>query len=154
MLRISLIFVSAILAAGPPLFAVEKTLATQPSKPGAHIEKIRPWATTNGLNLGPPAADPNWGRARGRSWGAKALVYAPDKAGAFLFGEGVHALVKPDGHIMDDLWFYDINANAWTCLYPGTDTRNFSQRVKDGNLNSTNTDCSAMKRNSRSRSIR
>ena len=35
---------------------------------------------------------------------------------------------------MDDLWFYDINANAWICLYPGTDTRSFSQRVKNGQL--------------------
>ena len=32
---------------------------------------------------------------------------------------------------MDDLWFYDINAHAWICLYPGTNTKTFTQRVKD-----------------------
>ena len=32
---------------------------------------------------------------------------------------------------MDDLWFYDINAHAWLCLHPGTNTKTFTQRVKD-----------------------
>jgi hypothetical protein len=109
-------------------------LAALPSKPGAHIEKIKALGDNEWLNLGAPAADPQWGKARGSSWGAKALILAPDKRGAFLFGEGVHAYVKPDGHIMDDLWFYDINAHAWLCLYPGTDTKTFSQRVKDKEL--------------------
>ena len=86
------------------------------------------------LNLGVPAADPKWGKARGSSWGAKALILAPDKRGAFLFGEGVHAYVKPDGHSMDDLWFYDINKHAWICLYPGMNTKTFTQRVKDKEL--------------------
>lgn len=86
------------------------------------------------LNLGVPAADPKWGKARGSAWGAKALILLPDKREAFLFGEGVHAYVKPDGHIMDDLWFYDINAHAWSCLYPGTNTKTFNQRVKDKEL--------------------
>ena len=35
---------------------------------------------------------------------------------------------------MDDLWFYDINAHAWICLYPGTNTKTFTQRVKDKEL--------------------
>jgi hypothetical protein len=101
---------------------------------GAHIEKIKAMGDNEWLNLGVPAADPNWGKARGRSWGAKALILAPDKRGAFLFGEGVHAYVKPDGHIMDDLWFYDINKHAWLCLYPGPNTKTFTQRVKDKQL--------------------
>lgn len=109
-------------------------LADLPSKPGAHIEKIKAMGDNEWLSLGAPAADPKWGKARGSSWGAKALILAPDKRGAFLFGEGVHAYVKPDGHSMDDLWFYDINKHAWTCLYPGMNTKTFTQRVKDKEL--------------------
>ncbi len=109
-------------------------LAELPGKPGAHVEKIKALGDDEWLKLGVPTADPKWGKARGSSWGAKALILAPDKRGAFLFGEGVHAYVKPDGHIMDDLWFYDINAHAWTCLHPGTNTKTFTQRVKDKQL--------------------
>ncbi|QVL32734.1 hypothetical protein KIH39_02095 [Telmatocola sphagniphila] len=105
-----------------------------PSQPGPHIEKIKSLGDNEWLKLGAPAADPKWGKARGSSWGAKAMILAADKRGAFLFGEGVHAFVKPDGHIMDDLWFYDINSHAWICLYPGTDTTTFTQRVKDKQL--------------------
>jgi hypothetical protein len=109
-------------------------LAELPSAPGEHIEKIKAMGDNEWLNLGAPAADPKWGKARGSSWGAKALSLAPDKSGAFLFGEGVHAYVKPDGRIMDDLWFYDINTHAWICLYPGMNTKTFTQRVKDNQL--------------------
>ena len=109
-------------------------LAELPSTPGAHIEKIKAMGDNEWLNLGVPAADKKWGKARGSSWGAKALILAPDKRGAFLFGEGVHAYVKPDGHIMDDLWFYDINKHAWICLYPGMNTKTFNQRVNDKQL--------------------
>ena len=38
--------------------------------------------------------------------------------GAFLFGEGIHGYTKPDGHYMDDLWFYDIQGHRWICCYP------------------------------------
>ena len=109
-------------------------LAELPSKPGPHVEKIKAMGDNEWLNLGAPAADQKWGKARGSSWGAKALILAPDKRGAFLFGEGVHGYVKPDGHSMDDLWFYDINTHAWTCLYPGMNTKTFTQRVKDKEL--------------------
>ena len=117
-------------------FAQDKKgpLAELPSKPGAHIEKIKALGDNQWLHLGVPAPDPKWGKARGSSWGAKALILAPDLRGAFLFGEGVHAYVKPDGHSMDDLWFYDINKHAWTCLYPGMNTKTLTQRVKDKEL--------------------
>ncbi len=117
-------------------FAQDKKgpLAELPSKPGAHIEKIKALGDNQWLHLGVPASDPKWGNARGSSWGAKALILAPDLRGAFLFGEGVHAYVKPDGHSMDDLWFYDINKHAWTCLYPGMNTKTLTQRVKDKEL--------------------
>jgi len=109
-------------------------LVALPSKPGPYIDKIKALGDNQWLKLGAPAPDPKWGKARGSSWGAKALIFAPDLRGAFLFGEGVHAYVKPDGHIMDDLWFYDINAHAWICLYPGTNTKTFNERVKGKDL--------------------
>ena len=109
-------------------------LADLPSKPAAHVEKIKALGDNEWLKLGAPVADPKWGKARGSAWGAKALILAPDKRGAFPYGEGVHAYVKPDGHVMDDLWFYDINQYAWLCLHPGTNTKTFTQQVKDGQL--------------------
>src|SRR5688572_17409810 len=42
-------------------------LANLPSKPGAHVEKIKALGDNEWLNLGPPTADPKWGKARGRS---------------------------------------------------------------------------------------
>lgn len=91
-----------------------------PSKAGPHIAQIQALGDDSWLNLGQPAADPVWGRARGRSWTPK-MAYAADLRGAFLTGHGVHGFVKPDGHYQsDDLWFYDINANRWICAWPGT----------------------------------
>jgi len=113
---------------------IQGPLAELPSNPGPHVDKIKALGDNEWLKLGAPAADPKWGKARGSSWGAKALILAPDKRGAFLFGEGVHGYVKPDGHSMDDLWFYDINSHAWTCLYPGMNTKTFTQRVKNKEL--------------------
>jgi hypothetical protein len=97
-------------------------LAELPSRPGAHVEKVKALGDDEWLDLGAPAADPKWGKARGRSWGAP-MPYAPDLGGGFLYGEGVHGYTKPDGHYMDDLWLYDINAHRWVCCYPGYDTR-------------------------------
>ena len=130
------VVVTVVAGTSSPLCAEDKKgpLADLPSKPGPHIEKIKAMGDNEWLELGIPAADPKWGKARGSSWGAKALILAPDKRGAFLFGEGVHAYVKPDGHSMDDLWFYDINTHAWMCLYPGMNTKTFTQRVKDKQL--------------------
>ncbi len=93
-------------------------LAKIPSKPGPHIARVRALGADGWLDLGRPAPDPQWGHGRGRSWCAH-MNYAPDLGGAFLTGEGVHAYVKPDGRYMDDLFFYDLNAHAWICLYPG-----------------------------------
>jgi hypothetical protein len=109
-------------------------LAALPSAPGPTVEKIKALGDNQWLNLGSPAADPKWGRARGRTWGEKAFAPAPELRGAFFAGEGVHAFVKPDGFGMDDYWFYDLNAHRWICLYPGTDTRNFNRMVKDKEL--------------------
>jgi len=125
-----------VVASTSTVFAQDKKvlLSDLPSKPGEHIEKIKALGDNEWLKLGVPTPDPKWGKARGSSWGAKALILAPDKRGAFLYGEGVHAYVKPDGHSMDDLWFYDLNAHAWICLYPGMNTKTFTQRVKDKQL--------------------
>src|SRR6516165_10781531 len=87
----------------------EAPLKGLPSKPGPHIEKIKSLADNTWLELGVPEKDATWGRARGRSWCA-ALPFAPEVGGAFLLGEGIHGYANPDGHYMDDLWFYDVNA--------------------------------------------
>jgi hypothetical protein len=136
MIRCCLITLTLFVAASTTVISQDKKgpLAELPNKPGSHIEKIKALGDNQWLNLGSPAPDPRWGKARGSAWGAKAMILAPDLRGAFLFGEGVHAYVKPDGHIMDDLWFYDINTHAWICLYPGTNTKTFTQRVKDKEL--------------------
>ena len=136
MIRSCAMVLVALFTVSLTAFAQDKKgpLAELPSKPGAHIEKIKALGDNQWLHLGVPAPDPKWGKARGSSWGAKALILAPDLRGAFLFGEGVHAYVKPDGHSMDDLWFYDINKHAWTCLYPGMNTKTLTQRVKDKEL--------------------
>jgi hypothetical protein len=111
---------SACLAASP--------LAELPGKPGAHIEKIRALADGAWLHLGAPAADPKWGRARGRSWACR-MPFAPELRGAFLFGEGVHGYVKPDGHVMDDLWFYDLQQHRWICCYPGAEVATLDLKI-------------------------
>lgn len=109
-------------------------LAALPSAPGPHLEKVRALGDNQWLNLGPPAADPKWGRARGRAWGGKAFALAPDIRGAYFTGEGIHAYVKPDGYGMNDYWVYDINAHRWICIYPGTNTKTLTQQVRNGDL--------------------
>jgi hypothetical protein len=104
-------------------------LAALPSKPEAHIEKLRAMGENQWLRLGKPKADPEWGVARGRSWGGRALTYAPDLRGAFFCGTGAHGYVKPDGYYMDDLWFYDLNQHRWICLYPGANTRTLKLKL-------------------------
>src|SRR3954465_9452885 len=108
-------------------------LAGLPSKPGAHVEKIKALGDDEWLNLGTPAADPKWGKARGRSWSSN-QPFAPDLRGGFVFAEGVHGYTKPDGRYMNDLWFYDANANRWVCLYPGTEVKTIAKRIKDKEL--------------------
>lgn len=97
-------------------------LAGLPSPLGPHVEKIKALRSNEWLELGCPAADPRWGKegiARGRAWGGRSICSASGLGGAFFCGTGVHGYVKTDGHYMDDLWFYDINAHRWICLYPG-----------------------------------
>ena len=97
-------------------------LADRPSKPGPHLEKIKALGGNAWLNLGKPAPDQKYGAAQGRSWSRK-MAFAPDLRGAFLFGEGVHhGTTMRNGKkcFNDDLYFYDINAHAWVCAYPGT----------------------------------
>ena len=98
----------ALVAAVTPGSAVvcraEAPLADLPSDPGDHIAKIEALGDDEWLNLGVPTADGKWGRARGRSWSSN-MPAVPELRGGFVFGEGVHAYTKPDGHYMNDLWF-------------------------------------------------
>jgi hypothetical protein len=106
--------------AAPP---AKPPLAGLPSEPGLHMAKLRGLGDDEWLNLGPPAPDPKWGRARGRAYTPK-MAYAPDLHGAFLYGEGVHGFWdRKSGKYMDDLWFYDVPAHRWVCVRPGTDVK-------------------------------
>jgi hypothetical protein len=120
--RLSLLIGLALATVGDQAAAESKPpLAGQPSAPGKHIEQIKALADNTWLNLGSPAADPKWGKGRGRSWSSR-MAYAPDLRAAFLFGEGVHAWWNKKNHrYMDDLFVYDIMAHRWICAYPGTD---------------------------------
>lgn len=126
----------AVIDVAPPV--LQGPLVGLPSQPGAHIAQIEALDADSWLELGPAAADPKWGRARGRAWGGRAFILAPDIRAAFFTGEGVHAYVKPDGHVMDDIWVYDINAHAWIAVYPGTNTAAFNQQVASGALSIDN----------------
>ena len=97
-------------APAPAAAKADNPLATLPSQPGPHIDKIKALADDTWLDLGSPAPDPKWGKSRGRAYSSK-MAYAPDLNGAFHCGTGQHAYVKPDGHYMDDLFFYDANAH-------------------------------------------
>jgi len=101
-------------------------LAGLPSAPGAHLAKVKALGDNQWLELGSPKADPKWGKACGRSWSPRA-AFAPDLGGAFFFGEGPHGMVKPNGRYMDDLWFYDVNAHRWVCVYPGIDVKKYGE---------------------------
>jgi hypothetical protein len=127
---------------GSPTHPAERDTPTQgplaglPSKPGPHVARIKRLADHGWLSLGTPAADKKWGKARGRSWTAK-MPFAPDLGGAFLFGEGVHGYTKPDGHYMDDLWFYDINAHRWICCYPGAPAKTLKLTINADGFEAT-----------------
>jgi hypothetical protein len=110
----------------------EGPLAGMSSAPGPHIEKIRALGDNQWLDLGSPTADPKWGKGRGRSWSAK-MPYAPDLGGAFLAGQGIHGYINPAGRY-DDLFFYDLNAHRWICLYPGLNTTTFVEDIKKGEI--------------------
>lgn len=109
---------------------IKGPLAGLPGKPGPHIEKIKALGDNEWLELGAPAADPNWGKGRGRSWSSK-MAYAPDLQGAFLAGQGVHGYIKPDG-LFDDLFFYDLNGHRWVCVFPGFNTKTLVEDIKTG----------------------
>lgn len=137
------VMIGIALLAGQPVFGAEPSkanakaerkgvLAGLPSMPGAHLSKIAALGDGEWVNLGSPAPDPKWGHGRGRSWSCK-LAYAPELRGAFLCGAGPHAFIKPDGHY-DDIFFYDLNAHRWICVFPGVNTKTFGEDCKSGLL--------------------
>ena len=53
------------------------------------------------------------------------MPFAPSLGLAFLYGEGKHGWWnEQNGRYMDDLWAYDVMANRWVNVYPGTDINN------------------------------
>ena len=124
----ALFHVAIVLVAAASACQAASPLAGLPGEPGAHIEKIKALADGAWLHLGAPAPDPKWGRARGRAWACR-MPFAPELRGAFLYGEGVHGFVKPDGHVMDDLWFYDLQQHRWICCHPGSEVATLDLKV-------------------------
>ena len=55
----------------------EGALAGLPSKAGPHVEKVKQLGDNEWLELGQPAPDRQWGRARGRSWMAAMPLAVP-----------------------------------------------------------------------------
>ena len=110
----------------------QNPLAGLPSTPGSHVAQIQAMGDNTWLNLPAPAADAQYGKARGRSWGGY-MAYAPDLEGAFIAGQGQHGYINPDGRY-DDIFFYDVNANKWICIFPGVKTTTFVSDINAGNL--------------------
>src|SRR5205809_5528423 len=129
--------IAGLLVLAATVRADERPLANLPSKPAEHIAKIEALGVDSWLHLGPPAPDPKWGKARGRSWAAK-MPYAPDLRVAFLYGEGVHGWWnEKTGRYMDDLWAYDLNAHRWICVYPGADVKNLDLKLDENGFEVT-----------------
>src|ERR1043165_5635082 len=106
-------------------------LADLPSRPGPHVAKIKAMKGGEWLMLGAPAPDPKWGAAPGRAYTNK-MAYAPDLVGGFLVGEGAHGKYGDgprEGHYNDDVFFYDLMAHRYICLYPGTKTADFKVKL-------------------------
>jgi len=73
----------------------EGFLSALPSEPGPHLEKSKALAEGAWLNLGAPAADPQWGKARGRSWSCR-MAFASKLRGAFLACVASHGALAED----------------------------------------------------------
>lgn len=117
----------------PAAMAVEKLqkiapLSGLPGPAGPHVARIKAMGDGQWLVLGEPEPDPRWGPAPGRAYTNK-MAYAPNLLGAFLQGEGVHGAHGEgprDGYFNDDVFFYDLVAHRYVCLYPGTKTSEFT----------------------------
>lgn len=103
---------------------VKTPLSNLPSKPEAHIEKIKNLADNTWLELSAPKPDPVYGPSHGRSWSSR-MAYAQDLGGAFIFGEGTHGVMYKDNFYADDLFFYDSLSNSLICVYPGFDVTKY-----------------------------
>jgi hypothetical protein len=110
----------SVFGSQPKPLSRDSALYGLPSPEGQHVKKIRDLAADKWLSLGIPQDDPNQGGVFGRSYTPK-MAFAPGLRGAFVYGQGGNRFIRPDGRIQDGLWFFDINANAWICCYPGTD---------------------------------
>jgi hypothetical protein len=117
---------------------VAPPLAGLPSAPGPHIAQIQALGDNQWLKLPETAADtncPSWrGKSYGRSWSPKA-AYVAELGGAFITGEGAHCGTdNKTGYYGDDVWFYDLYANRWIAIYPGTYIPSFDGKLKSGEL--------------------
>jgi hypothetical protein len=98
--------------AAEPATKTSAPLASLPSKPGSHVERIKAMGDNAWLYLGAPTADPRWGKALGRAYSPR-MVYLPKQEAAFLAGQGPHGGMKPGGIYQDEIFAYNINAHRW-----------------------------------------
>ena len=121
------------LAAGEDGSGRKGPLKGLPSAEGPHIAKIKAMGDNSWLNLGVVPDDPEWGVAKGRGWCGR-MPFAPDLRGAFLYGEGRHGGTtkrKGKSYYNDDLFFYDVNANRWICVYPGMEVGKYNLKLNE-----------------------
>jgi hypothetical protein len=123
--------IAVLLAASAAAGEKKAPLANLPSPPGPHVAKIKAMKAGDWLLLDAPAPDPQWGPAPGRAYTNK-MAYAPDLIGGFLVGEGVHGKSGTgprEGYYNDDVFFYDLMAHRYICLYPGTEIADFKVKL-------------------------
>jgi RNA polymerase sigma factor (sigma-70 family) len=127
-LAISAVVVAATVVTGAGYMAVVRSstpervgiFAQLPRSDSGQMAKLRALGDDSWIDLGAPAADPQWGKPVGRAW-SPMMAYAPDLQGAFLFGQTQND-TNQINRFGDDLWFYHAPSHRWLCVHPGTRT--------------------------------
>ena len=100
-------------------------LASLPTMPGPHIDKIKALADNAWLVVSVHRPRIPSGARHEVDRGVPSSPDCADLNAAFLCGEGIHGWYnKQTNRYMDDLWAYDVNGHRWICLHPGTDIKN------------------------------
>jgi hypothetical protein len=124
----------SLAAAEPAKVEIKGPLAGLPSKPGLHIEQIKALGDNQWLKLPPAVGDPQFNPPRQgtvRTWSPKSC-YDAALGGAIMTGEGAHGWIYKTGHYSDDVVFYDLYANRWIFVYPGTHLPTLKQKMESG----------------------
>jgi hypothetical protein len=135
MILFFILFITKNLFAEDTLINKKSITKTLPSKSGPHIEKIKALGDNEWYKLPPTTGDTNFSPARQgtvRSWSPKAC-YDAELGGAIITGEGAHGWVYSEyQRYSDDVLFFDLYANRWMYLYPGTFITDLKQKIETG----------------------